>query len=398
MQRILNYGSSLQAHSLRKVLEGLAPHAEITYLDYSPGEPLVHDDTQVAARTRVGRTLSKMRDYAGIDASPLDRVKFMNHKRAYAQRYFPMIDLPRGVNHNFSIDIQVIGSDEVFNCVQSNANVGFSRDLFGINSPAGEVVSYAGSFGNTSMKKIMSHGLAHELAEAFSRFRRISVRDANSAEVIASLTKLTPQIHVDPTLVYDLMSDESQVPSARVSNDPYMVVYAYPGRLSALESNHISEYARRQGLRVICLGGAQPCGRFVDCSPFELLAYFRDAEAIVTDTFHGSIFAIINQRPFATITRSSTDMSYGNIEKLGYLLDVLGLRGQELSRIDDLGPVLAAKIDYGNVGKIITVERARAVEYLSGIVNIPDGLGKAKSTLGRTAPTDLQAPMNDREV
>ena len=42
----------------------------------------------------------------------------------------------------------------------------------------------------------------------------------------------------------------------------------------------------------------QKCAdRFVDCSPFEVLAYFRNAEEVITDTFHGSLFSVITHRP-----------------------------------------------------------------------------------------------------
>ena len=48
-----------------------------------------------------------------------------------------------------------------------------------------------------------------------------------------------------------------------------------------------------------------------------MLAYFKHAEEVITDTFHGSIFSIITQRKFATIIRKSVGDSYGNEEKLG---------------------------------------------------------------------------------
>ena len=368
MQKILNYGSSLQAYSLRRVLSELAPNAELTYLDYRPGEPLVWEKSQKTPASRLTRAFGKLREYAGIDASWPDRLRFINHKRLYAQKYFPLIDLPTAVNHNLNIDLQVIGSDEVFNCVQSNANVGYSRDLFGISSPSRHIVSYAASFGNTSMDKIRKHGLEDELAAAFGRFRHISVRDANSANIVRQLTGITPPIHLDPTLVFDLLSVAVEPQDPRIS-EPYLLVYAYPGRLSRAENDFIRDYATQNGLKVFCFGGAQPCGDvFIDCSPFELLGYFRNAAAIVTDTFHGTIFSICNQRPFATITRHSQGHGYGNLEKIGYLLDVLGLRARELTRIEDLATTLAPPIDYSSVEKVIDTERERALEYLAEAV------------------------------
>ena len=35
------------------------------------------------------------------------------------------------MNYNPTVDCLVIGSDEVFNCIQKNSNVGYSLELFG---------------------------------------------------------------------------------------------------------------------------------------------------------------------------------------------------------------------------------------------------------------------------
>ena len=79
-------------------------------------------------------------------------------------------------------------------------------------------------------------------------------------------------------------------------------------------------------MKVYAIGGIQKCAdRFVDCSPFEVLAYFRNAEEVITDTFHGSIFSVITHRPFTTLIRKSVGNSYGNEEKLSDLLERLDL-------------------------------------------------------------------------
>ncbi|WP_431711826.1 polysaccharide pyruvyl transferase family protein [Glutamicibacter uratoxydans] len=368
MQRILNYGSSLQAFALRTLLTELSPEAQVDYLDYRPGKPLIHESTGHRTQGQVGRLLGKLREYSAIDARVVDVLRFMNHKRNYAKKYFPLISLKPETNQNFAVDLQVIGSDEVFNCVQANANVGYAKDLFGIDSSARSLISYAGSFGNTTLKKIRSHGLEQELASAFAQFDHISVRDTNSAQIVQELTGIAPPIHLDPTLIIDL-STWADIPSLPIASDPYLLVYAYPGRLTREENDHIRAYAKKQGLKVLCFGGAQSCGdMFVDCSPFELLGYFQQATAVVTDTFHGTIFSVISKRSFATITRSSQGHGYGNIEKLGYLLNVLGLPQRELITIHDLEMVLEPEIDYHSVGEIIAFEKQRSCDYLTNAV------------------------------
>ena len=102
----------------------------------------------------------------------------------------------------------------------------------------------------------------------------------------------------------------------------------------------------------------------MDCSPFEVLAYFKNAEEVITDTFHGSIFSVITHRPFTTLIRKSVGNSYGNEEKLSDLLERLGLSGRMTTKIDDVEKVNDKSIDYEEVDKILASQRNNAKKYL----------------------------------
>lgn len=371
MQRIFNYGSSLQAYSLKRLIQLAQPDADIRFLDYTPGDVLIQDSAAPSSGLR--RRLSKVLEYGRGEGSVRDKIRFFEHKRGYARRNFPLVGIPASPDRDLAVDVQVIGSDEVFNCVQANANVGYSRDLFGHGSPAGRVVSYAASFGNTTLEKIESAGIGSELAADFARFAEISVRDRNSQKIVEALTGRTPDINVDPALAFDLMSLETRIPQGRLTPEPYIIVYGYSGRLGRAENDELRRYADSRGASILTFGGVQGCAdRFVDCSPFELLAYFRDAEAVVTDTFHGTIFSIINRRPFATIVRPSHGDGYGNEEKLAYLLDSFGLASRRLSSVSQVADLLAEPIDYSAVDPILERERARTKAYLARAIQGDD--------------------------
>lgn len=366
MQRIYNYGSSLQGYGLRRLIEGLADDVQVSFVDYEPGEILVKEPGGSSVpSSRVRRALSKVREYNQVDAKLADRLRFMNHKRTYGARNFPALGITPQPNRNLDLDVQVIGSDEVFNCVQANTNVGYSRDLFGHDSPASKVISYAGSFGNTTLEKLESFGIRDDLEKDFARFAAISVRDENSARIIEALTGERPVVNVDPVLAYDFMNLESRIPKERRHEGKYVIVYGYSGRLDRAENEILRKYARSIGAEILCFGGVQECcDRFVDCDPFELMAYFRDAEAIITDTFHGTIFALINNRPFATIIRRSVGHAYGNEEKLGYLLQTFGVASQRVTEMAGIAEILAHEVDYHGVNDTLARERAGALDYL----------------------------------
>ncbi|QQU15538.1 polysaccharide pyruvyl transferase family protein [Enterococcus casseliflavus] len=144
-------------------------------------------------------------------------------------------------------------------------------------------------------------------------------------------------------------------------------MYGYSGRLNKYENSLIREFSNNEQLEVICIGGVQDCcDKFIDCDPFELLAYFRDAEYIVTDTFHGTIFSIINKKKFTTLIRRSVGTSYGNEEKLSYLLKTFGLGSRGVQEINEniLREQFLKPIDYKNVNNILEIKRKETLIYL----------------------------------
>lgn len=362
MQRIFNYGSSLQAYGLRRLVESIDPSLAVSYLDYRPGATLVPTKEPTG---RLRRTSSKIVEYGRTDGSPQDTLRFFNHKRRYASRYLPMVGISPEKQFHQDVATQIIGSDEVFNCVQSNTNVGYSRDLFGRKTSAKQLASYAASFGNTTLEKIGEAGVTDSITEDLLAFDFLSVRDRNSRDIVESLTGTAPEINVDPVLAYPFMTAESRIPRQRQHAKPYIIVYGYSGRFSAEENRSIREYADSIGADVLSFGGLQrSADRFIDCNPFELLAYVRDSIGVITDTFHGSIFAVINEKPFCTVVRKSTAHGYGNEEKLGYLLGFLGLQQQRADLAGSISGALSQTIDYNSVNVLLGAERQRSTAYL----------------------------------
>ncbi len=56
MQRIHNYGSTLQAYSLRRLIKEAVPESRVSFVDYRPGDVLVNDST--VSTSKAGRILA----------------------------------------------------------------------------------------------------------------------------------------------------------------------------------------------------------------------------------------------------------------------------------------------------------------------------------------------------
>lgn len=355
MQRIRNYGSFLQAYALKCMIEDAG--GRVQFVDYHPGRTLVPAD----GGTGLQRKLSKISEAMKGKAPLTEKIRFIRYKKNYDRNYAPLLGITGKRNYSPDLDLLVIGSDEVFNCVQNNTNVGFCPELFGQDQHARKMISYAASFGNTTLDRIEHFGVGSQISGWLSHFDALSVRDRNSGSIVRSLTGREPEYHLDPVLAYDFPGRCGRIPD-HVHEKDYMLLYGYSSRFSESECRVIRKFARRHGLKIFCIGGVQDCcDRFIDCDPFTVIAYFQHAKYVVTDTFHGSILSIICRKPFAALVREE---GYGNSEKLDDLLARLKLQDRKLSDIRMLEKMMRTPVCYEDAEKKIEEERERSSSYL----------------------------------
>lgn len=129
----------------------------------------------------------------------------------------------------------------------------------------------------------------------------------------------------------------------------------------------IRAHANSKGLKIYCIGGVQDaCDKFIDCNPFQVIAYFQHADCVVTDTFHGTILSVITHRQFASVVRKT---GYGNAEKMTDLLARLRLSDRIVDDLDKVGDKVEEPIDYEQVDEIIQIERERSYKYVEGNID-----------------------------
>lgn len=362
MQRVVNYGSFLQAYGLRSVIVEMGHSVE--FVDYLPEPSLIPEEQA----SRSSRLIAKAKNLLRL-ASPLYREyrnkqiqmnrSFSAFYDAFQTEFLPTLGISDEGNYCPELDALIIGSDEVFNCTQPGSLVGYSLQLFGKDHRAMKLVSYAASFGSTTFGKLERYHIADEIGSYLRCFDAISVRDNNSAEIVTKLTGYSAKQHIDPVLLYDFPEAEEITIPLR----DYIVVYAYAGRIQDAEAEEIRRFARKHQKKILCLGFYQPfCDEYILASPLEVLAYMKHADYVVTDTFHGSVFSIKYQIPFATIIRES------NQQKLSDLLHRFHLDDRRLLQLSELENTLCAPIDRDSVKALLNRYQADARKYLRGVL------------------------------
>lgn len=347
MQEVRNYGSFLQAWSLKHNIEALGHVCD--FINITPGDQLGQ-----YKQSRFDNVKKFVERVCGLDF--YKRIYyFFRFRRRFDNEFFADLGVKVGNVNNNHYDVVVIGSDEVFNCAQKTW-FGFSRQLFGEGLNADKVISYAASFGAADVKTLKELGVKDVVARLLKNFSSLSVRDENSYKTIKELIDVESLMHVDPVFIYDY--DIHMKPVASFGD--YMIVYTYPNRITdRAEINKICEYAHERNLKLISIGHYFSwCDKVIVPHPFEVLYLFKNANCIVTDTFHGSVFSIKYNKRFCTIVRGM------NNNKLTYLLRQFGLSSRIAKTPNDIERILDEDIDYSSVNNQIAREKERSVEYL----------------------------------
>lgn len=356
MQRVLNYGSFLQAYALKQLLLQNGAD-EVYFIDiekgrslpgYEPGRSIWSKACTAFSFLLKGRLVSQLKDR-----------QFMKRVRDCIVAQFPILGLDISLPSRF--DMVFIGSDEVFNCCQKSS-WGYTPQLYGRVPQAGRVVSYAGSFGSTTYQQLIDTEVADEIGYIMkTKLSAISVRDQNSYEIVSLLTGIKPEIHLDPVLIYGY---KNEIEKSSVNVDySYMLIYSYQGRISNKdEIKKIVEFAKLKGLRLISVFCRYNwCDEaIIPDTPFDVLAWFNGASFVVTDTFHGTIFSVITHRSFCSLIRND------NEQKMKSLLICLSLERRLILSKDSekIATILLEKINYDEVDDILQIERSKTVDYI----------------------------------
>lgn len=373
MQRIRNYGSFLQGYGLQQLLK--ENEKNVIFVDYHPGEIVcetiqVNDEAEKKKVSSIRNLIFRL--LCLVDSNRRNKWKKIEESslayKRFNEMYAKQLQQHLGVNKtryasDENLDMLVIGSDEVFNCTQSNPEVGCSKDLYAIGIQAKHTISYAASFGSTTYEKLKNYHLLDMVKSGLNGFNAISVRDENSSRIVAQLLGRQPDVNLDPVLIYDF---EQEIVKDYLVGEKYLLLYAYGGRLSEEEKRAVKDYAVRNNLKIYCPDGLyyDICDQTIPATPFELLGMFKNAQCIVTDTFHGCVISMKYHKNFVAISRNGKNYTFTNAEKMIDLLKRTGMDHRMVCCASEIDTILRTEFCFEEFDKFILAERKKSRKYL----------------------------------
>lgn len=350
-----NYGSALQTYALRRAISELAPgEIEAVVLNYCPDCLRENDPLDPAKRMWDADEESKRMVALSM---PAIRDNFAKFQRFYRERCCLSKSSYTSANFDESFVAEglagyVCGSDTIFCIREFN---GFDDGYFA-NFPCmrNRSVSYAASFGDVDWTDA-----EHETLKArLSNFKALGIREGGADFEWVKANIGVPATRVlDPTL---LLTGADYVPIiAKPQMDkPYVLLYSR--RYNPTMEAYADRVGERLGCKVVDISLRSinvERGHVMryDAGVEEFLSLCRGARYVVTNSFHGFIFAAQMHTPFSVFSREQADT------KITQLLAWLGLSSRAMTAGTENVPL---EMEFDDMESRLVNLRASSLDYL----------------------------------
>lgn len=260
-------------------------------------------------------------------------------------------------------EIYIAGSDQVWNTYGENygtVSEQIKAYLLSFAPDSAKKISCAASFGKNSLAVEFENLFKQELSE----FDFISCREKSGVEICRRLGFENAVLQQDPTML--LSADEYKKIAVKTlaSKKPYILLYLL-GNDTDFSIRRLKKFAKSKNLEVVYVPAneAQKLDFHQKTYPTveEWLGLYGNASAVLTNSFHGTVFSLIFNRPFLSV-RQSGKFESQNV-RIDSLLEDFGLNSHIFSGDFEK---LFAPVDFEKVNKRLEEIRERSpfVEWI----------------------------------
>ncbi len=258
---------------------------------------------------------------------------------------------------NKEFDYFITGSDQVWN----PNNLHGTSYFFLTFADKKKRISYAPSFGISYIEEEDKKNYKNWLLDMAS----LSVREESGADIIKELVGLEAPVLVDPTLL--LTKDDWLKISKESKYKPekqYILTY-FLGDVADEYKKQIDSIAKKNHLVVVNLGNIKEKDIYLT-GPSEFIDLVNNCKLMCTDSFHGTVFSIILERPFIVYERRGTTSMYSRIDTL---LNKFDLSSRKMKNVSD-GSVF--EVDFSHMQEKSNAERSKSFNYLKNALEIEE--------------------------
>ena len=293
-----NYGATLQTWALQKVLKDYGLDAGVIHY-----HPEVIDGLYDPMEGKKG--LKRQWKKFSLSLSSPGSLNRYDKFQSFLTKKFNLIGDFRTYEElcsaHLNLDAYITGSDQVWNPVHIGGfNPAYYLDFA---EPGAKKISYAASVGSDYIHPKYKE----EIRNSLSTYTGISVRESSVQEAVQELTEKPVKIVLDPTMLL-VKEDYEEIKVTSKIKEPYILVYMIEKNPEVMSfANNISI-----SLGLPLIQRRQVNGLTNELPPFytanagEFIGLIEGAAYVITNSFHGTVFSILYEKPFVSMLHSDT--------------------------------------------------------------------------------------------
>ena len=355
--RAKNLGAMLQSYALQKTIENNIGNCEIIdyrnkNIEYSYKVKKIKEIKGIKEKVKSVLLMKKNKNFEEVLNN------FINKYQKISSEIYDEKTISKA---NQKYDLFVAGSDQIWNpnldYKDKNYFLGFVTDNKRRNS-------YAASFGTN----ILDNNDKKWIKEELEKFNKISVREQEGKEIVKDLIDKECQVVLDPTLLLNYEQWENIIPKERPQEEKYIFVYLIAATPTILD--FARNLAKEKNCKIICFHNNyykyKEMKNLDKLSPNNFLNYIKNAEYVVTSSFHGLCFAInFHKKFFYELDENKTN----NNSRLVTLAKMLNLEDRRIinAQCED------NEIDFSEVEKRLEMERKKSIKFICNMEDNKSG-------------------------
>lgn len=346
-----NYGASLQTFASVLFLQD---YGNVTLLDYR--------NKHTSQGMRLLRFGASPRDFLRLSKDILrfkSRSKVIDEFRRFTNN-LPLSNILNTEdsfnNLNNEFDVFVCGSDQIWNPEIVSNNRSLDKRYFLDFVKEKRKISFSSSMGSYRYNDLETNMVRSLLSE----FHSVSVRESDTTKYLSSLLNKDVVNTLDPTLC--LSSDEwsSRLTEKNcVDYGNYILVYAL--KKDYILKKTVDYYRENFGLKIIAIDQDPFINYKSDIhlksiDPLEFVRLIKNAEFIITSSFHGVCFSINFNKQFLPL------IPHTGSNRIESLLSKLGIENKIIDNVEDVKNF--SSIDYELVNFNLNIEREKSRNFI----------------------------------
>jgi len=355
-----NYGSALQAYALQQTVLSLGIKNQIINLRTERQKEVYSVFTKRKGVRYLFKNLAHLAYYSSLKEKHTKFESFIkSHLITTEQEFLDSDDIKKNAP---PFDYYIAGSDQIWNPIPEDFDWAYYLDFV----KEGKKTSYAPSFGPLSLKG--NTEINQKIKDLLCDFDSLSVREKRASEAVWELCKIKAPVVCDPTLLLTkeewtrLSSEEMQV------EGKYIFLYTLFANKEIIKIAKI--LSKKTGLPVVVSNFSNQydiVNSFVkkyQTGPQDFLHLIKNAEFVLTSSFHGTVFSLIFQKPFFAIggledSRISTLIENTKLED----------RAVTLENIEGKLEILF-ELDFSEAELALQGLRTQGIEYLKAALEL----------------------------